>query len=150
VGLTLPSLPTAATAPLPPSRFATGTAVFAMSRQVGSAIGVAIFVAIIGDATGPALLDAMRNAWWLILGCGLGAAGLAMLLPGSAAELNNSREMLRFASALAGSRPVEGRQVVNNSREMLRFASALSGSRAVEGRQVVSEGFTRRSGSRRL
>jgi MFS family permease len=87
VGLTLPSLPTAATAPLPPSRFATGTAVFAMSRQIGSAIGVAIFVAIIGDAAGPALLDAMRNAWWFTLGTGLVAAGLATLLPGSAAEL---------------------------------------------------------------
>jgi MFS family permease len=91
VGLTLPSLPTAATAPLPPSRFATGTAVFAMSRQIGSAIGVAIFVAIIGDASGPALLDAMRNAWWFILGTGLTAAALATLLPGSAAELLAAR-----------------------------------------------------------
>jgi MFS family permease len=87
VGLTLPSLPTAATAPLPPSRFATGTAVFAMSRQIGSAIGVAIFVAIIGDATGPALFDAMRDVWWFILGAGLAAAALATALPGSAAEL---------------------------------------------------------------
>ena len=87
VGLTLPSLPTAATAPLPPSRFATGTAVFAMSRQIGSAIGVAIFIAIIGDATGPALLDAMRNAWWFTLGTGLAAAGLAMALPGTTADL---------------------------------------------------------------
>ena len=34
VGLVLPSLPTAATAPLPPDRFATGTALFAMSRQI--------------------------------------------------------------------------------------------------------------------
>jgi MFS family permease len=91
VGLTLPSLPTAATAPLPPSRFATGTAVFAMSRQIGSAIGVAIFVAIIGDAGGPALLDAMRSAWWFTLGTGLVAAALATALPGSAAELLAAR-----------------------------------------------------------
>jgi EmrB/QacA subfamily drug resistance transporter len=87
VGLTLPSLPTAATAPLPPSRFATGTAVFAMSRQIGSAIGVAIFVAIIGESTGRALYDAMRDAWWFTFAMGLGAAGLATALPGSAAEL---------------------------------------------------------------
>ncbi len=91
VGLTLPSLPTAATAPLPPSRFATGTAVFAMSRQIGSAIGVAIFVAIIGNAAGPALLDAMRNVWWFILGTGLVAAALATALPGSAAGLLAAR-----------------------------------------------------------
>ena len=83
----LPSLPTAATAPLPPDRFATGTAVFAMSRQIGSAIGVAIFVAIVGDAAGVALLDGLRDAWWFILGAGLVAAGLSSLLPGSAAEL---------------------------------------------------------------
>jgi MFS family permease len=87
VGLVLPSLPTAATAALPPNRFATGTAVFAMSRQIGSAIGVAIFVAILGDAAGPALLDALRDSWWFILAAGLVAAGLSAALPGSAAEL---------------------------------------------------------------
>jgi EmrB/QacA subfamily drug resistance transporter len=87
VGLVLPSLPTAATAPLPPDRFATGTAVFAMSRQIGSAIGLAIFVAIVGDAAGVALLDGLRDAWWFILGAGLVAAGLSSLLPAGAAEL---------------------------------------------------------------
>jgi MFS family permease len=87
VGLVLPSLPTAATAPLPPDRFATGTAVFAMARQIGSAIGVAIFVAIVGNAAGPALFDALRDSWWFIFGAGLVAAGLSSMLPGSAAEV---------------------------------------------------------------
>ena len=59
-----------------------------MSRQIGSALGVAIFVAIIGAAVaGPELYDAMRTAWWATLGAGLGAAALALALPGSAAEL---------------------------------------------------------------
>jgi hypothetical protein len=62
-----------------------------MSRQIGSAIGVAIFIAIIGDAAGPGLLDAMRNAWRFILGTGLVAAGLAMALPSSAAGLLAAR-----------------------------------------------------------
>ena len=91
VGLVLPSLPTAATAPLPPDRFATGTAVFAMSRQIGSAIGVAIFVAIVGNASGPALLDALRDAWWFILGTGLAAAALAAALPASSADLTAAK-----------------------------------------------------------
>ena len=81
-----------ATAPLPPDRFATGTAVFAMSRQIGSAIGVAIFVAIVGNAaTGPALLDALRDAWWFILGTGLAAAALATALPASSADLTATK-----------------------------------------------------------
>ena len=49
----LPSLGGAATAPLPPQRFATGSALYAMSRQIGVALGVACLVAILGAATGP-------------------------------------------------------------------------------------------------
>ncbi len=53
VGLMLPSLGGAATAPLPPQRFATGSALYAMTRQIGVALGVACLVAILGTATGP-------------------------------------------------------------------------------------------------
>jgi EmrB/QacA subfamily drug resistance transporter len=49
VGLTLPSLASAAAASLPPARFATGSAVFTMSRQIGYVLGVAILVALLGD-----------------------------------------------------------------------------------------------------
>ena len=52
VGLMLPSLGGAATAPLPPQRFATGSALYAMTRQIGIALGVACLVAILGTATG--------------------------------------------------------------------------------------------------
>ena len=52
VGLMLPSLGGAATAPLPPQRFATGSALYAMTRQIGVALGVACLVAILGTATG--------------------------------------------------------------------------------------------------
>ncbi len=50
VGMALGTLPAAATASLPPSRFATGTAVFGMARQLGSAIGVAVLVALLSDS----------------------------------------------------------------------------------------------------
>ena len=52
VGLMLPSLGGAATAPLPPERFATGSALYVMSRQIGIALGVAGLVAILGVSTG--------------------------------------------------------------------------------------------------
>src|SRR4051812_27524320 len=41
VGLVIPSLTSAATSSLPPERFATGSAVLSMSRQIGVALGVA-------------------------------------------------------------------------------------------------------------
>ena len=50
VGLTLPSLASAAASSLPPARFATGSAVLTMSRQIGTVLGVAILVAILGTA----------------------------------------------------------------------------------------------------
>ncbi len=83
VGLTLGTLPAAATASLPPGRFATGSAVFGMARQLGSAIGVAVLVALI-DSAGGDLLGGLRSGWWFALGSGLGAAALAFSLPARA------------------------------------------------------------------
>jgi EmrB/QacA subfamily drug resistance transporter len=71
VGLMLPSLGGAATAPLPPERFATGTALYAMCRQIGLALGVACLVAILGVATGPAALGDFHHAWVFMGSCAL-------------------------------------------------------------------------------
>jgi hypothetical protein len=71
VGLMLPSLGGAATAPLPPQRFATGSALYAMTRQIGIALGVACLVAILGTATGPSAVTAYHHAWIFMIGCGL-------------------------------------------------------------------------------
>jgi EmrB/QacA subfamily drug resistance transporter len=83
VGMTLGTLPAAATASLPPGRFATGSAVFGMARQLGSVIGVAVLVALI-DSAGGDLLHGLRGGWWFALGAGLGAAALAFSLPARA------------------------------------------------------------------
>jgi EmrB/QacA subfamily drug resistance transporter len=71
VGLMLPSLGGAATAPLPPQRFATGSALYAMTRQIGVALGVAFLVAIVGSASGESAVSAFHHAWLFMVGCAL-------------------------------------------------------------------------------
>jgi hypothetical protein len=75
VGLTIPSLTSAATSSLPPDRFATGSAILSMSRQIGVALGVAVLVSIIGTPSGPdAALDAFKDGYTFMLGVALAAA----------------------------------------------------------------------------
>ncbi|MEH3054968.1 MAG: MFS transporter [Patulibacter minatonensis] len=49
VGLVLPSMAGAAFGGLPPALMSTGIAVFSVARQVGSALGVALLVAVLGS-----------------------------------------------------------------------------------------------------
>jgi EmrB/QacA subfamily drug resistance transporter len=74
VGLTIPSISSAAAASLPPSRFATGVAVLTMSRQIGAALGVAILVVILGTATGAGALDDFQKAWAFMATAAVGAS----------------------------------------------------------------------------
>jgi EmrB/QacA subfamily drug resistance transporter len=81
VGLTLPTLTASAATSLPPNRFATGSAVIHMSRQVGYTLGVAILVAVLGTpGTAPERLDAYRHGWEVIAGTALLAALAAAVL----------------------------------------------------------------------
>jgi EmrB/QacA subfamily drug resistance transporter len=80
VGLVLPSLSAAAKAPLPPSRFATGTAMLSMSRQIGVAVGVAILIAVVGTPAPGDAVSAFADAWTVIVACALAAGGLLALL----------------------------------------------------------------------
>lgn len=68
VGLTLPTLIGAAAAALPPARFATGSAVTTMGRQIGAVVGVAVVVSVLGTphSAGQAL-DAFRHGWIAVL-----------------------------------------------------------------------------------
>jgi MFS family permease len=81
VGLVIPSLFGAATASLPPNRFATGTAITSMSRQIGVALGVAVLVAVLG-APGPSDALAHFQHGWAVQLAASAAAVLAFLAIG--------------------------------------------------------------------
>jgi MFS family permease len=81
VGLSIPSITGVATASLPPTRFATGTALVGMSRQIGAALGVAVLVAIVGTPAPEDAVAAYGHAWLFVAGV-MGATALAMLLTG--------------------------------------------------------------------
>ncbi|WP_431680694.1 MFS transporter [Kitasatospora sp. KL5] len=81
VGLTLPTLVGAAAAALPPDRFATGSAVTTMARQIGAVIGVAVVVPLLGTPhSAAAALDAFRHGWTAVAAAALLASGAALLL----------------------------------------------------------------------
>jgi len=67
VGLVMPTLTAAAATVLPPHRFATGSAVVSMARQVGTTLGVALLVVLLGTPRGlPATLAAYQRGWALV------------------------------------------------------------------------------------
>jgi EmrB/QacA subfamily drug resistance transporter len=79
VGLTVPTLFGAGTSSLPPSLFATGSGVINMIRQTAMAIGVAMFVAIVGTVHSPLeRLAAYERGWWIM--AGLTALGFIPML----------------------------------------------------------------------
>jgi EmrB/QacA subfamily drug resistance transporter len=79
VGLTLPTLMGMGSSALPASSFATGSGVINMIRQIGFAIGVAVFVAIVGSAASAgAQMAAFRFAWCVM--AAITAVGLIPLV----------------------------------------------------------------------
>ena len=65
LGLTFPTAMAAGTSALPTSSFSTGSGVINMIRQAAMAIGVALFVAIIGGASSP--LAGFERGWWTMV-----------------------------------------------------------------------------------
>jgi len=79
VGLTLPTLVSAAVSAVPPHRFATGSGVVTMARQVGIVLGVAILVTVLGHPAGPEAVIVFRRAT-LVIAASAFTAGLVALL----------------------------------------------------------------------
>lgn len=88
VGLTLPTAFAAGSSGLPPQRFATGSGVLSMSRQIGLALGVAVVVATLGSPANPTeTLDAFQRTWYIAAAVAVvaGLIGLGAKLPRPAA-----------------------------------------------------------------
>jgi EmrB/QacA subfamily drug resistance transporter len=81
VGLASPTLFGAAASSLAPARFATGSGVINMIRQIGLTVGVAMLVAITGvSAEATEQLTMFRTAWITIAGIALAAGAVGCLL----------------------------------------------------------------------
>jgi len=81
VGLALPTLIAAAATALPPPRFATGSGIVTMARQVGTVLGVAVLVSVLGTpGSADEALTAFRRGWTAtaIIGVTAAAASLAL------------------------------------------------------------------------
>jgi EmrB/QacA subfamily drug resistance transporter len=88
VGLVIPTLTGAGASSLAPERFATGAAVLTMGRQVGSALGVAVLVAVLG-AHAVSATD-FHTGWLITVAAGLVAgAAFAALGPRTAPALSS-------------------------------------------------------------
>jgi EmrB/QacA subfamily drug resistance transporter len=79
VGLTLPTLVSAAVSAVPPARFATGSGIVTMARQLGIVIGVALLVTVLGTPTRATALTYFGRSFVLTASLAA-AAGLASLL----------------------------------------------------------------------
>lgn len=78
IGLTLPSLSSAATAALPPRRLAVGAAINNSFRQFGAVLGVSVFVAFLGQpATAAAASVRFHHTWLLVAAAALLASALS-------------------------------------------------------------------------
>ncbi|MBV9813233.1 MAG: MFS transporter [Acetobacteraceae bacterium] len=104
VGLTFPTLMGVGTSALPAASLATGSGVINMTRQAALAVGVAIFVAIVGPARDASeRLAAFDLGWWVL------AAIIALgLLPVALLLRQKPRRLPAGAAAFARVETVEG------------------------------------------
>jgi EmrB/QacA subfamily drug resistance transporter len=79
VGLTMPSLASAAVHSLAPHRFAVGSAVNQTVRQIGAVIGVALVIALLGDAPTD-ILVAFDRVFLMMIAGGLVTAAIALTI----------------------------------------------------------------------
>jgi EmrB/QacA subfamily drug resistance transporter len=83
IGLVAPTLPGAITAALAPDRRATGSAIFAMSRQLGTVLGVAALVALLAAPALDHPIDAYHRAWAFIVVAEIAAALASIAIAGA-------------------------------------------------------------------
>jgi EmrB/QacA subfamily drug resistance transporter len=99
VGLVNPALAGAATAQLPPTRLATGSAVLTMSRQLGSALGVALLVAVLGTPSPADVVETFDDAWWMMVAAAFASAAAFTFVGSLKAHEGNIEEEIEAAVA---------------------------------------------------
>ncbi|MFJ6793755.1 MFS transporter [Streptomyces sp. NPDC091268] len=104
VGMTLPVLTGVSAAALPPDRFATGSAITSMGRQIGAVLGVAILVGILGSPAPEDAVAAFRYGWYAVAAASLLAACATVPLvrarrPATAAEETGVAEAAKIDAA---------------------------------------------------
>jgi EmrB/QacA subfamily drug resistance transporter len=82
-GLTIPTLVAIALAELPPTRFSTGTAVYSTFRQIGTALGVAVWVATLGTSSA-SVASSYTSGWVAIAVLGAATSLALAITPGVA------------------------------------------------------------------
>jgi EmrB/QacA subfamily drug resistance transporter len=107
VGLVIPSLTGAVAATLPPERLATGIAVQTTGRQLGSALGFAILIAVLGTPHSAGDFD---GGWKFMLAASL-LAGVSLLAVGrtpARSSTETAAEMLPSTAPVQGASPQPG------------------------------------------
>jgi len=80
VGFVIPTLASAVAASLPPARFATGSAIYGMTRQFGIALGVAVLIAVLGTPREAEILGSFRAGWEVMAGLAFASAIAAVAI----------------------------------------------------------------------
>lgn len=96
-GLVNAPITTTAVGGLPRARAAVASATTSTTRQLGTAIGVAIAGAILTGSSGPTLAPASGAVWWLVLGCGMAIVVLALASTSAWARATAERARARWS-----------------------------------------------------
>ena len=98
---------------MPPSQAGVAAAVASTSRQVGSALGVAVLGAIVTAGTTGAgavgLAAASHTAWWVVTGCGLGVVVLGFVCTSTWGRRTDERAAVLIAAHTAPQQHEPGR-----------------------------------------